>query len=307
MGTIGIYKITSPSGKTYIGQSIDIEKRFKTYLRYSCKSQPKLLASLRKYKPENHTYEILCVCEKEMLSEKEKFFVAEYKTFNTPNGLNIRDGGGNRASLSDEQKRKISQTLTGKKHSPERIEANRKGQGKRKLSEGYKQKLAEIIIKQSLRKQARLDYKLTEEQKQKIRLRNTGALNPNFGKPRTQETKDKIANSLRGKVMPLSVKEKISASHLGKKLSIESVQKRTETLKRNGYKPSDETKLKMSEAALGRNMSDETKRKISLAKLGKSNSNLGKQLSEEHKAKLSLARMGRIPWNKGLKYKSHLI
>ena len=28
---IGIYKITSPSGKVYIGQSIDIERRWKKY------------------------------------------------------------------------------------------------------------------------------------------------------------------------------------------------------------------------------------------------------------------------------------
>ncbi len=37
MKVVGIYKITSPSGKVYIGQSVDIEKRFKTYLRCSCK------------------------------------------------------------------------------------------------------------------------------------------------------------------------------------------------------------------------------------------------------------------------------
>ena len=28
---IGIYKITSPSNKIYIGQSLDIDRRFKTY------------------------------------------------------------------------------------------------------------------------------------------------------------------------------------------------------------------------------------------------------------------------------------
>jgi hypothetical protein len=27
----GIYKITSPSGKVYIGQSVDIKRRFTTY------------------------------------------------------------------------------------------------------------------------------------------------------------------------------------------------------------------------------------------------------------------------------------
>jgi len=31
MNTIGIYKITSPTGKIYVGQSCNIERRFNTY------------------------------------------------------------------------------------------------------------------------------------------------------------------------------------------------------------------------------------------------------------------------------------
>lgn len=30
---IGIYKITSPSGKVYIGQSVNIKERFKSHLK----------------------------------------------------------------------------------------------------------------------------------------------------------------------------------------------------------------------------------------------------------------------------------
>ena len=46
---IGIYKITSPSGKIYIGQSKDIEKRFKAYKNLKCKGQPYIYRSLLKY------------------------------------------------------------------------------------------------------------------------------------------------------------------------------------------------------------------------------------------------------------------
>ena len=43
---IGIYKITSPNKKIYIGQSINIEKRFKWYLRlYGPNIQPKIYKS----------------------------------------------------------------------------------------------------------------------------------------------------------------------------------------------------------------------------------------------------------------------
>jgi len=33
---IGVYKITSPTGKVYIGSSIDIEKRIKHYKSVGC-------------------------------------------------------------------------------------------------------------------------------------------------------------------------------------------------------------------------------------------------------------------------------
>lgn len=46
---IGIYKITSPSGKIYIGQSINIEKRWEKYQKYieNIKNQIKLYNSLK--------------------------------------------------------------------------------------------------------------------------------------------------------------------------------------------------------------------------------------------------------------------
>lgn len=46
---IGIYKITSPSGKIYIGQSVNIERRFLDYKKSLKKSQIKLYNSIKKY------------------------------------------------------------------------------------------------------------------------------------------------------------------------------------------------------------------------------------------------------------------
>ena len=51
---IGIYKITSPSDRIYIGQSIDINKRFRKYYNLKCKQQPKLYNSLCKYGVDAH-------------------------------------------------------------------------------------------------------------------------------------------------------------------------------------------------------------------------------------------------------------
>ena len=50
--------ITSPLNKIYIGQSINIENRWKQYKRLGCKKQIKLYNSFIKYGVENHTFEI---------------------------------------------------------------------------------------------------------------------------------------------------------------------------------------------------------------------------------------------------------
>lgn len=44
---IGIYKITSPLGKVYIGQSHDINNRFKYYFSMRCSGQKHLYNSLK--------------------------------------------------------------------------------------------------------------------------------------------------------------------------------------------------------------------------------------------------------------------
>jgi len=100
-----VYKITSPSGKIYIGQSINVERRLKTYKYYNCKKQVKLYNSLKKYGFENHTIEIIKDNIKCMtaLNFYEELYIKKYNTFNTENGLNLRSGGMNNTP-SDETK-----------------------------------------------------------------------------------------------------------------------------------------------------------------------------------------------------------
>ena len=57
---IGIYKITSPTNRIYIGQSINIEYRFKQYRWIKAKSQTRLRNSFLKHGVENHKFEIVC-------------------------------------------------------------------------------------------------------------------------------------------------------------------------------------------------------------------------------------------------------
>jgi len=108
----GIYKITSPTGKIYIGQSININKRFLKYKSNDCKRQPRLYYSLCKYGWDLHITEIICECEKSELNELEIFYIKQYNTFNSKHGLNL-SSGGNTTIFTEESKQKISQKKLG--------------------------------------------------------------------------------------------------------------------------------------------------------------------------------------------------
>lgn len=104
--SIGIYKITSPSGKVYIGKSINIEKRWDVYLKiYGCEQQVKLFNSLCKYGSINHIFEIIEECSIEQLNEREIYYIKLYDSIN--NGLNLTEGGdgGNLNEESEELRR----------------------------------------------------------------------------------------------------------------------------------------------------------------------------------------------------------
>lgn len=85
---IGIYKITSPIGKVYIGQSKKIEQRFKYYKTLNCKSQHKLYNSLKKYGVDKHKFEVIIECEAGELNEFERYYQDVYSVIGR-GGLNI--------------------------------------------------------------------------------------------------------------------------------------------------------------------------------------------------------------------------
>lgn len=113
----GIYKITSPSGKIYIGQAVDIRRRFKEYntLSNRIKKQVKLYRSFIKYNIENHIFEILEICNFEDLNCRERFWQDEFYVIGE-NGLNLKltACGGRKYLHSEEVKEKIKNTMLGK-------------------------------------------------------------------------------------------------------------------------------------------------------------------------------------------------
>lgn len=94
---VGIYKITSPSGKVYIGQSWNIEHRWAEYRSPSYRArQPKLIASFRKYGVQSHDFQIIFLLgphvEQSVLDACEIFYI-EFFRGRGVHLLNIREGG----------------------------------------------------------------------------------------------------------------------------------------------------------------------------------------------------------------------
>ena len=114
---IGIYKITNPNGKIYIGQSTNIKERFKKYSKLSNKRQVKLYNSFQKHGIENHQFEIIEECSEDKLNEREIYWGNYYNVLGD-DGLNLRLGNG-RGSCSENTKNKISNSLKGQRKSKE--------------------------------------------------------------------------------------------------------------------------------------------------------------------------------------------
>jgi len=105
---IGIYKITNPTGKIYIGQSTNLKKREDDYVKLRCDKQPKLYNSLKKYGWEQHKFEVIEKCSLEQLNEREIYWGLYYDVLEE-NGLNLRLGDAN-GLCSEETKKKIGTT-----------------------------------------------------------------------------------------------------------------------------------------------------------------------------------------------------
>jgi group I intron endonuclease len=158
---IGIYKITNPKGKIYIGQTIDFERRVYQYRKLNCNEQPKLYNSLKKYGFDNHTFELIHECQIGNLTILERYYQELYKTIENDN-LNCflvttADKSGRH---TEETKRKMSEAAKGKKKSAEHIAKlpqNQKGYKGKKRSE-------ETKLKQSLNSgKARIVYQYTKD------------------------------------------------------------------------------------------------------------------------------------------------
>ena len=114
----GIYKITNKvNGMCYIGQSVNIEKRWRKHK--SVYGNPNaheydyyLYRAMRKYGIDNFDFEVIEECSSDLLNDKEKYWIEKYDSYR--NGYNQTAGGesgGHSIKISISQLERIDNLL----------------------------------------------------------------------------------------------------------------------------------------------------------------------------------------------------
>jgi group I intron endonuclease len=207
---IGIYKITSPSGKIYIGQSVNILSRINKYKNAKCITQPIILKSILKYGWDNHIFEIVCECEQSELNEKERYYQEIFDCIGK-NGLNCMLT--NTRTKSGKARQETIDKLTSRKLP----ESTREKMRNKKLSEETRRKISASLT----------GRKVSQETRRKISESNSG-------KKRTKEYIEKMKQ----RIIPEHVKDMLRTNMKGKKHSEETLEKLR--LAQKGKKPSED-------------------------------------------------------------------
>jgi group I intron endonuclease len=145
-----IYKITSPSGKFYIGKSKNLKKRIKDY-KYQYKKRKSIIHdSIKSYGWDNHTIEVIENCDDSILSEREIFWIKELNSYhlNNSKGMNMTLGGevGGGSWMHDIERRKkqsesrsgVNGTFYGRHHTEENKKILSEKAYKRNIESGHR-------------------------------------------------------------------------------------------------------------------------------------------------------------------------
>ncbi|APC25574.1 GIY-YIG catalytic domain-containing endonuclease [Only Syngen Nebraska virus 5] len=206
-----IYTLTSPSGKSYVGQTIrPIEERFNEHQKPSSYCVL-LYRAIDKHGWDNFTVDYY-ECPDDELNKHETWMIRLMGTL-SPGGYNLKEGGS-RGKMSEESKKKMSESRSGEKHH---------FYGKTHTEES-KKKMSEVHIGKKLSEEAKKklsDYNtgkiLTEEHKKKLSEAHTGKKHTGESKKKMSEAKLGDKNYLYGKERTDETKKKIGEAQLGEK------------------------------------------------------------------------------------------
>lgn len=163
-----IYKHTSPSGKSYIGQTKNYN--YRCWRHQKTKGCIIFYNAIQKYGWDNFKHEILISgLTLDQANKYEEFYISEHNTL-FPNGYNIKLGGLNN-QISTETRRKMSVARTGKvfgPHSEDRkLKISIANTGRPSSQKGIKKGPLSDIVKQKI-STANTGRIWTEDQKLKL-------------------------------------------------------------------------------------------------------------------------------------------
>lgn len=201
---ICVYKITSPSGKVYIGQTVHFRRRVTAHIKDSINLNTILYRSFSKYGILNHSLELIEVLDdKELLDEREIYWIEHYQSFfKNLLGMNLTQGGKGvkGKQLSEKQKLLLIEANKNRVWTEEQRQAlSLRTKNKTwKMKEGYISPSKGIPrteeVKQKIR-EANLGRKMSEEAKLKMSKNKKGRISNRKGVILTEETKQKISSS----------------------------------------------------------------------------------------------------------------
>ena len=197
-----IYRYKSPSGKYYIGQTVNEERRRRGFLYDKYYGGSKIDRARKKYGPENFEYTVLMRVTgddqnevKEYLNILEIGFIKMYDSIN--NGYNITEGGEGCVGFhhSEESKLKMSKANTGRP-SP------KKGTH---ISEEQKKLISEL----KKGNKNMLGHRHSEESRKKMSESLKGRKTWNKGIPMSEEQKKKLSEVHKGKTAPIKGRHRV--------------------------------------------------------------------------------------------------
>lgn len=100
----------------YIGQSIDIEKRFYMHMKGYNAKKSYVDRSILKYGPEHFDFKIVKHCKEKYLDRFEKLYIRIFNTYKSDFHYNLTPGGDFCPSKIPEIGKKISKANSGEKH-----------------------------------------------------------------------------------------------------------------------------------------------------------------------------------------------
>lgn len=182
-----IYRLTNKiNGKMYHGQTTGkIKTRWVKYKNLNCKDQPKIYNALRKYGWNNFLAEVIDTTPQNQpqLNYLETFYIRKFDSFHK--GYNCNEGGDAQHVISDETRRKLSDSKRGIKNPNYGIRHNKE----------YKENMSNILTGRIF------------SDEHKINLSKAGT-----GKKFSDEHKKNLSKAKKGHKFSIETRMKFSAA-----------------------------------------------------------------------------------------------